>query len=81
MIIRKPIMQRRRKKQGLVQIVGAETLTHEHILKANQERSRPLRGRLNLSPTNSVRCKRSIPISWLFIDNPNSKSMEESNIL
>jgi hypothetical protein len=44
MIVRKPIMQGRREKQGLVEIVGAETPTHKHISKAEAGIDRPLRG-------------------------------------
>jgi hypothetical protein len=39
-VIRKPIMQRWRKKKRLVQIVSAEALTHIGILKRGAERSR-----------------------------------------
>jgi hypothetical protein len=46
-------MKRRRKKQGLIQFVGAEALTHEHILKADEEKADTFHRRLFLSPTDS----------------------------
>src|ERR1035437_546201 len=40
-IVREPIMQRGWEQQGLVQFVGAEALTHKHILKADTGKSAP----------------------------------------
>jgi hypothetical protein len=46
-------MKRRRKQQRLVQLVGTEALTHEYILKADEEKADTFQRRLYLSPTGS----------------------------